>query len=301
MSLIVELSGGLGNQMFQYAFAKAYAEKNRADVMIGTYQIKHRELQHKNNTLRDFELSVFNLSLDEYPPGSLYLCAFHPKNMLQRTLGMVYRKIFAEYQDCTYPTLRAYVYDKSLLQPIRKRKFIFGFFQCPQYFESIRQVLLRDFSLNRPLSDNSQQVLNEIRQAEHAVSIHIRRGDYLYAQTTFNIVPDTYYRQGIAYLKAQLGENCKFFVFSDEVDEAKKIFNGDNFYFVEGNTGSRSYEDMVLMSECDHNIIANSSFSWWGGYLNRNPKKIVIAPRRWLADEKLNSKIEIYPQNWIII
>jgi hypothetical protein len=130
-----------------------------------------------------------------------------------------------------------------------------------------------------------------------SISLHVRRGDYKAPQfnSFFGTVPESYYREVVGYMRSNIGDPV-YFVFSDDIAWCKSNLDlGDNAVFVDWNSGADSYKDLVMMSCCNHNVIANSTFSWWGAWLNENPSKIIVAPRRWFNLEYYSGTTPVYP------
>ena len=179
--------------------------------------------------------------------------------------------------------------------------YMSGYWQSENYFESNRSILINDFSFRIPLNARNADALRLI-SSSNSVSIHIRRGDYLHnanAKATHGLCSLEYYHKAIRLIKATIGKP-RFFIFSDDMLWVKAHLEPEeDCIFVDWNFGVDSYNDMRLMSLCKHNIIANSSFSWWGAWLNRNPDKVIIAPKRWFAG-KINDS-NIIPSSWIRI
>lgn len=156
------------------------------------------------------------------------------------------------------------------------------------------------------MNEKNQKILEKITQT-NSVSIHVRRGDYYNNESAFkihgNITTKKYYENALEFIKEKV-KNPVFFVFSDEFEWVKKnlyfFSNYGEVHIIDWNKGFDSYIDLQLMSNCKHNIIANSSFSWWAAWLNKNKNKIVISPKKWVNNINEN-KIDIIPNNWIKI
>jgi hypothetical protein len=179
--------------------------------------------------------------------------------------------------------------------------FACGYWQSSKYFSDYEKEIREDFQFIKPLDRKNLSVLKKIEKTSSA-SIHIRRGDYV-SNSKINKVHGTcsitYYRKAINHLKRKF-PNSAFFVFSDDPNWVKENIKINNATYVDWNQGKNSYKDMQLMSRCKHNIIANSSFSWWGAWLNCNPKKIIIAPKIWFNDPIAQEKSkELIPKTWI--
>jgi hypothetical protein len=179
-----------------------------------------------------------------------------------------------------------------------KNVYLKGYWQTEKYFADIRNILLQDFSLKREINPNCQQFIQKITNC-NSVSLHIRRGDYAENQNLNRIhglCSLDYYQTSVNYLKKQIKEP-HFFLFSDDPEWVKEnLAIEDQTTIVSGNNFA-DYEDLFLMSLCQHNIIANSSFSWWAAWLNRNSDKIVCTPKQWFAVKSRNTQ-DLIPSNW---
>ncbi len=170
-----------------------------------------------------------------------------------------------------------------------------GYFQSEKYFSHCKDIIKETFA---PSKEIALMCAEHFFHSSVTCSVHIRRGDYVgnafYAQLTMD-----YYKKTIHYIK-QYTATEKFLIFSDDIAWCKANFSGDEFEFSEN---KKDIEDLFLMAECDHNIIANSSFSWWASYLNQNPHKIVIAPNKnnWFAPDSAFILDDLYLPNWISI
>ena len=175
-----------------------------------------------------------------------------------------------------------------------------GFWQSDKYFLKYESEIRKDFSFPSFTDRVNINLLSEIINS-NSVSIHIRRGDYIQMNSAIESHPlcsIKYYQSAISKIK-EIIEKPKFYFFSDDIEWVKnQFFSVENAIFVNHNKGKDSYKDMQLMANCKHNIIANSSFSWWGAWLNPNPKKIVIAPKNWFKDTSIDTS-DLIPSTWI--
>lgn len=286
--IITKISGGLGNQMFQYAIAKSMAKKNndifKLDISF-----------YPKQTLRRYELNQFNI--EEKIATKRECIKFRGKEdflfKLKGKLGFKNKRP-SEY----YNEKEKTIFDNNLWNK-KGDIYLDGFWQNEEYFKDIREEILKDFSLKHNISEEAKKYLEKIKNFQ-SVSIHIRRGDYIQNSHT-NSVHGTcdlnYYQKAIKYIQKNV-VNPNFHIFSDDIVWCKK-----NFEFLEhkvfiDNTKS-AFDDLELMRNCKYNIIANSSFSWWGAWLNKNDKKIVISPLKWINNNPKNLKW--VPNNWIQI
>lgn len=168
-----------------------------------------------------------------------------------------------------------------------------GYWQNQSYFKNYKKDIYNLFSFKNSV---------DFHLEKNSVAVHVRRGDYVtnkLARDTLGVLPISYYKKSMILLARKIN-NPIFYIFSDDIEWVKKNFDFESFNikFIEN---SKAYEDLQCMSLCAHNIVANSSFSWWGAWLNNNPEKIVIAPQRWYESEQKNEKLNRIPQNWIRI
>jgi hypothetical protein len=182
-----------------------------------------------------------------------------------------------------------------------------GYFQSERYFNSIAENLRGWFSPREPLQGNAAKMLDRIEASRMPVSVHVRRGDYLNAGTAefHGIVEEHYYRNAIASLEKVIGGETELFIFSDDPSAAESVLNfvpRSRLVHVRGEP-DRPWEDMALMARCRHHVIANSSFSWWGAWLNSSPDKQVIAPLAWFGTAQLRKTMmaDLYPSGWILV
>lgn len=289
---IVKLQGGLGNQMFQYAFGMALQHCSTRAVVYDMTFFEQGEGEHVS---RRSELHVFGITperareeqidslLDERSPWR--------SRLARRIPGMVPPTTLREGQP--------YTFRPELLDSLRAQYFD-GYWQTARYFGSIEKEVRKAFTF---LPHHDPKVIRdaETMAATEAVSLHVRRGDYTShpeAQRYFVTCGLDYYQRGMERM-LERSPRSEFFVFSDDPAWAREhLPNLAPMHFVEGNSGDKSPADMYLMSRCKHHIIANSSFSWWGAWLGNSPEKLVIAPQRWLRDPAIPTP-DLLPQQWI--
>lgn len=179
--------------------------------------------------------------------------------------------------------------------------YVRGQFQSEEYFKGIENILRDEFTLKQPLDSRYKELLDKIKSVQ-SVSIHIRRGDFMSVVTNNPLMPVSYYKNAVEYIKEKI-PSPHFFIFSDDIEWAKK-----NLSFIEqiefvSQPDMCDYEELTIMSRCKHNIIGNSTFSWWGAWLNIHPDKIVISPKNWLGDTERNKIYvsHLLPESWIQI
>jgi hypothetical protein len=293
--IVIKLQGGLGNQMFQYAFGKAISIKLSSPLYFDNSFFKLEESSHFSN--RHYNLDVFPFHINLLSKNKI--SNFINPNPIQRLLNKlnlnrkdVFKEITLEFSE------RVFNLSNNL--------YLDGYWQSEQYFNRITTQVRKDFEFIKPFSSLSESISCTLAKENNAVSVHIRRGDYISSATNSKVhgtCPIDYYHQAMRLLNAKLNKP-QFYFFSDEPEwvEQNLVNSLNNFQIIKHNQGTDSWQDMALMSKCKHHIIANSSFSWWGAWLNPSPDKIVIAPKIWFADPGLNDQsATIIAENWIRI
>jgi hypothetical protein len=293
--IIVKLMGGLGNQMFQYAAGRALSISHNVPLKLDLDFLLDRS-PRENFTYRNFELCNFNINADIASREELRY--FTKRN---KFINLINHKIFGKPK-ITFKYLPTFPYDDGFLL-LPDNTYLEGFWQSEKYFKDIRPLILEELKITHPPEQHNALLLKNIKQ-QNSVSIHIRRGDYISNKVINNyhgICDLTYYIRVIKLVTQRI-DNPVFYFFSDDMVWVKENFSDlkYSFVFVNHNIGSASYEDIRLMSNCKYNIIANSSFSWWGAWLNRNPEKLVIAPNKWFSKGDLDTK-DLIPKEWIKI
>ena len=289
--IISQLSGGLGNQMFQYAAAQSLAWRLKTECFVDTSAFKIN--------IRKYELNIFAIApkianFYEVPLNS-YLNRVPGFSLIEpwignRNLHFIKIKKYKEMNDFTFDLEFNRLYGNIYLE---------GYFQSEKYFKQFASRIREGFNFKVPPTKHNVIILDEIIKT-NSVSVHIRRGDYISDLETnqfHGTCPISYYENAFRLIKSQV-KNPIFFVFSDDPEWTKKNITppGDTKY-IGHNLNDLAYEDMRLMSKCKHHIIANSSFSWWGAWLNPNPQKIVVAPQKWLSSEKFVIR-DLIPEYW---
>lgn len=291
--ITVILSGGLGNQMFEYAAARALSLCLNSQLHIDTYILTKKT----KATIRNYELAIFNIHtpISNSIINKIAIKIFGV--IRSRKTGYSFLNKLGIFRD-----EKAQYYDIRF-KSLPEKTTLFGYFQNENYFRDISEQLRIDFTFRIPLEGRNSEIRNAIEQ-KTSVSIHIRRGDYANSNSNLPILDISYYKKAIEYITYQSQvKNPHFYIFSDGIEWVKQNLDLSNFNheFIDWNENEDSYIDMQLMSICKHNIIANSSFSWWGAWLNNNPKKIVIAPQQWYKENTSKHPEGFIPDGWIVL
>lgn len=298
--IIVKIQGGLGNQLFQYASAR------RISIMYNTQLKLDLKTILKANYPFKYRLNMFNIVEEEAEENEIE----NFKNVRTNPyLVSILRRasINCKYHKKTHIIENTTVLPDPKVLNSQKDVYLEGWLASESYFKDIRQVLLKEFTLKNESDDYNKVFLKKIQECE-SVSIHIRRGDYT-QNAYFGILDLSYYYESINYIKERVSDPV-FYIFSNDIEWAKQNLKLDgNFVFMDKNSQSESisftqgdYEDINLMRNCKHHIIANSTFSWWGAWLAINPDKFVIAPLKWYQDntaQKLYENSDFVPEEWI--
>jgi hypothetical protein len=281
--IVVRLRGGLGNQLFQYAAGFSLAKHVGVPLKLDLYTYT----KHK---YRKYELHHFNI--EEQLATRAEVHRFTGPNFLVRFLNKR-----ENYLRCpgVFAQPHYHFYEDFLNLPAPL--YLSGYWQSEKYFLPIASDIRKMYMLKQPLDARNAALADEMAGTE-SVAVHVRLGDYVsnvQYQSFFGTLDTAYYRSAIAYLMQQR-DNLRFFVFSDSVAKAKSIFADlPKATFVDHNQRGEAHKDLFLMSQCRHNIIANSTFSWWGAWLNANPHKVVVAPQRWFARAFNTQTLPVYP------
>jgi len=262
--IYVELNGRIGNYLFQIATAASLAEKNKTDFTV---------VCHKRYLLAEPD----NCTIFEY---------------IQQFSNSIFKNIkVINYQPAFCQYFRQ---EGAQFNPINycNNIYLHGTFQSEKYFE--HDTTRNLFRIQSELKNSLQQrygyvLLNDV------TSINVRRGDYLKRPNEYNITSKSFFKKAINYI----GKDTRFLIISDDIEWCKRQFRGANYFFAENNN---PLDDLYLQALCKNNIISNSTFSWWGAWLNENPDKIVIAPKPWYGKTLSNLSTEdLIPQKWIQI
>lgn len=287
--IIVKLYGGLGNQMFQYAAAKSVAVRLSTTIF---YDDEYFVSPEKFGSCWTYQLNLLNTQVEVHSSFYSKKIIFLKHRMYRKlnSMNFKFKNYFFEKPD---------QFDAGIEKTINNT-WLDGYFQSEKYFKHIRQEILNDFSPRQRLDSKNQDIVKNMN-IENSVSLHVRRGDYV-SNSAAALVHATnhqnYYIQSVSHIENTIVDPV-FYIFSDDIIWAQQnIKTKSKMIFIDHNLNAESYKDLFLMSQCKHNIIANSSFSWWGAWLNQNSSKIVIAPKRWYVDATKSTQ-DIYPEDWL--
>ena len=284
--VVIGVNGGLGNQMFQYALYLKFKTLGKEAY------IDDEILVNKLNNVKALKVfDVFNLEYQKCEKRTVRMLA----DVSMDPISRIRRKIFGTRS--SKDTLYEEKLDDNFNNEIFDidNKYLKGYWQSEKYFSDIKEEIVRNYTFNIS-NDEVKEVLSKI-ESTNSISIHLRRGDYVGNSVYDSICNTTYYNRSIKYIREHV-QNPIFFVFSDDPEYAKERYQGKEFVVIDTFSGNRSHYDMYLMTKCKHNIVANSSFSWWGAWLNNNEDKIVICPQKWSNRFELKN---ISSEKWVKI
>ena len=297
--IITKIKAGLGNQLFQYACGRALSLRNndilKLDLTVWDQFEDFRTFKGawmtEDGYLDPYSLQHFNIveniaSHDEiqqlkYPRGRLSSLYFK----IRTKLGL---------------------FNVSFVPRILKKKgdqYLDGYWQTEKYFRDHAATIRNELTLKKPMSSEAQDLLKEIQSKKISIAIHVRRGTITKAGSThlfFGICSNSYYERAIDLILKKINGGAHIFVFSDSINLVKDEISIKYPVTYVTPKMMTDYEELILMSMCNHNVIANSSFSWWGAWLNSHPDKIVIAPRRWTKEKNYIYR-DIIPKSWLRI
>lgn len=288
--IIQKITWWLWNQMFQYAYIKALSLKNNTDFKLDISEYKRY--------FRPYELEIFNIEKNYSKENEIPF--YNNLYSSNKYINFVFLKIkwFLKEINKNHHIEKQFNFDQDFCNI--QSWYIEWYFQTEKYFENYEKEIRKNFDFIIPPSKKNKEII-EIIKSCNSVSIHIRRWDYI-TNKNVNSFHGTcnldYYKKSIDIIKSKI-HNPIFFIFSDDMSWVKKNLKIKNAYYINWNTWKYSYEDIRLMWLCKHNIIANSSFSWWWAWLNKNNEKIIIAPKKWF-NNNLNYS-DVIPNKWIKI
>jgi hypothetical protein len=284
--IVAKINGGLGNQMFQYAAARALANHHQVDLMLDLRWFKNIP---SRNTVRSFELNRY--------PIDAYIANGQEELQFRSFHSLFLKGIPRINTQWIYKKEKYFQFDPDFFR-FPSNSYLDGSWQSSHYFEKYSESIWNQFQPIEAPGYQDEALLDLIRNS-NSIAIHVRRGDYVtnvFARNAHGACSLDYYNNALDFIRER-EEGLSYFVFSDDLNWAR-----DNLKlrgpaeFVNHNAGDRAFNDLRLMASCAHQIIANSSFSWWGAWLNKNPKKRVLAPSQWFTGRKNTSTL--LPIGW---
>jgi hypothetical protein len=305
--ITVSLFGGLGNQMFQYAAAKALAQRHRVPLALDLSGFSDSGIVMPRRFLLDRLRVPEAVAGSEGTGVSKAVKYFFRAKWMGRIDSLLGCSGLPKLPQSPHFYREPHFHYDPTFEALGPRTAVFGYFQSERYFGPIARDLRKWFAPRERLAGAAADVLARIEASRLPASVHIRRGDYLNPGTAefHGILGEPYYREALGRLGGAIRGEPELFVFSDDPEAAEQVLNfvpSSRLTHVRG-APERPWEDMALMARCRHHVIANSSFSWWGAWLNRAPDKVVVAPRAWFAQTQLSkwNTCDLYPPAWLLV
>ena len=283
MAITIKLLGGLGNQLFQYAAGKAASIRLNTSLCFDTsyYESEDNKKLNRVFLLDKFNINAQNTSI-ETNKNKLELLIDRINNKKLNTLIKLYERMNKVYLD------------KRIMNP-KDNSSLIGYWQNPGYFKEFEDVIRKELTLNEPITKDMNDIINIMKSKEYeSISVHIRRTDYLTDALCAGLKKE-YYEEALRRIM-ESNKQYTAFIFSDDIEwvKANMDFKIPTIYV--SNNNLKDYQELILMSNCCHHIVANSSFSWWGAWLNPNINKKVVSPKNWFTTI---TSFGVNPKEWI--
>ncbi|OGW69839.1 MAG: hypothetical protein A2036_01355 [Omnitrophica bacterium GWA2_50_21] len=290
--IIVKLKAGLGNQLFQYATGRKLAIYHNTALKLDISSFE-------GDSFRQYALSSFNVEETFASKEDMAAVFRVPENKIARCFYRICEFMRPHYRRHVFNERLLGIYDSSILKT-GPTVYLNGYWQSEKYFSDIRSILLKEYSVKNPPDKVNSTVLESISRIQ-SVSLHVRRADYITHRNTaerYHVCDANYYARAVDYVVQRIVGDISLFVFSDDMEWAKDHLKFEIPTFYVTHNLNKDCEDLRLMRACKHNIIANSSFGWWAAWLNDNPDKIIIAPKKYFKDTTL-TMTDWYAEKWV--
>lgn len=284
--IITHIIGGLGNQMFQYAAGRYLADLHNTELKLDVTGFDDYKLRN---------LDLFNFAVRATIASEEEIAGLKPSHNLEKAFQYLRPK-----GSRTYYREKHFYFDEDFYK-LGGNVYLKGYCQSEKYFVPLKENIRQDFTFKSETIADVKEYAANLR-TQNSVSVHIRRGDISKEAKSLiyhGVLPIDYYQKAIQLIQSKL-PNPVFYFFSDDIKWVKENLPVPGAVYVSGEITKNHIEDLYLMSQCRHNIIANSSFSWWGAWLNDNPEKIVIAPQKWFNKGPKDTQ-DLIPEGWIEI
>lgn len=288
--IIIQLHGGLGNQLFQYAVGRQISINNGIDFKLDTNL-------YTNKSLRKYQLFQLNIKAQQatFDETNHLLPYYYRRGLMSKVINRYFKNLLRDYYLSTGKIIKEkenYHFDPDILT-INKSVFLCGYWQNEKYFDDIRALIKQEFQLKDGIASNYFQKIQKDILWTNSISIHIRRGDILGHSEKY-IYLDDYFKKAMNYILNRM-EDAVFYVFSDDLIWARENIKSTRPVVYVDSCGN-DCEDLLLMSACKHHIIANSTFSWWGAWLG-SEDSIVVSPSTWFTDGR--KTYDFIPERWL--
>ena len=282
--IVIRLRGGLGNQLFEYAAGKSLAYHHGVPLKVDPYYYR----LHPNRSV----------VLDRFHTDYEIATAQEINQLVGRTRVEKFFHKKTHYRYCRQAFAQPYYHFYPDFYQLPAHVYLSGYWQSERYFQPYLDTFREQLVPREAPSEANQKLIEEMNTTQ-SVSLHVRHGDYVAkpsADHFFAPLEETYYRAAITFIRQKISAP-RFYVFSDNIEWCRRTFADlESAVFVDHNREAQSYWDLWLIAQCRHHVMANSSFSWWGAWLNKHSDKIVVAPQRWFAADYYRGKHPVYPE-----
>jgi len=295
--IYVRLMGGLGNQMFQYAFGKRMALANNTELVLDQLLLLDKSQPHELVTHRNFDLDIFTIKNYRWATEEEIFSFSGATNV------SIIKKIVRKIKNTLVPkkliVQNANEFNEEYLK-IKSDVCFVGRWQSELYFKDAANEIRNEFTFSSSFNHEIEKYVNIIKDC-NAVCLHVRRGDLITSavySSSIGALNWTYYENALAYIRTQI-VNPVFFIFSDDIDWCKKtiVLTEQTYYMDAGTAGKKAEGHLYLMQQCKHFIISNSTYAWWAAWLAKGDNKQVVYPLNWYKDLKsVNPKMS--PPQW---
>jgi hypothetical protein len=285
--IISQATGGLGNQLFQYAFAKELSRIYNLPFKLDLSFFDYYELH-------EYSLDPFTIEKDYTTREEI--AELNEKDTGNNLFSSLFKRKIHRYEE------QKFSYSDHYLKGLSFPLYLKGYWQSEKYFKHVEQEIRADFKVLTPPSEENKHVLDQIKKT-NSIFLHVRRGNYVTDQETLKFhgsCSKAYYTSAVKCFQ-EVVDNPVFYIFSNDIPWSREHMDFDvEKVFVDLNDDSKDYEDFRLMYSCKHAIIANSTFSWWAAYLIENATKQIIAPKQWFANEEMQAQTgDLLPESWL--
>jgi len=285
--IVIRLTGGLGNKMFQYALYKSIIASGKEALIddfsfVPSWDFEIIKLQQIFPNA-SYEIATIKL-IEQFEGKSLFL------NKIRRRLNFLFKKKIITDKSLKF---------NSLISKLQGDYFLSGLWQSEKYFLDSREIIKDSFQFKKFRDEKNISLSEELSQVS-SVAIHIRKGADYERKNVIGTCDKNYYKRAIKLIQKRVKEP-NFYIFTDNEKWVFENITEIDYTLVNWNpiSGIENYLDMQLMSCCKHNIIANSSYSWWGAWLNSNPDKIILCPEKWYNKSSCLNTSDLIPESWI--
>jgi hypothetical protein len=298
--ILIRFTGGLGNQMFQYALGTCLAVKNKTELKVDLTLLLDRSQPHEIVTHRELDIDIFNVKLDYATQEEIWY--FNGREYRHLPGKIMNRVLWEGGRKKNLIVEKDRSFQPSILE-LPDNKCLVGSWQSERYFEPVKEELRKQFTFRQALAGAAKELGGKI-QSMNAVCLNVRRGDYVtspvYSQMLGTMTPEYFSKALELICTAHKPEHV--FVFSDDAAWCKENLRLSVPYTIVGDeyAGPKYSTKLHLMTLCRHFIIPNSSYGWWAAWLGNHPSKMVIAPRVWFKDKSMSSE-DLVPESWIRI